>query len=366
MNVTLGQAAKMIGQLGLSAGAFLGLLVVAAGVVAPLLGVHPVVITSGSMEPAISTGSITLTREVDAADVRVGDVVMVTTATGSRVTHRVVSVVSDDGKVALSLKGDANSVPDPETYYVSNVHRVLLDVPWVGHLLSNLRTPPGLLGLGGLGIFLIFLIVRGDGRSTDAGTGGAASAAGAGPAGGRRKAETGSRSTFGAGVIVIAVAVGALDGSTVQSRAAWTDAVEISATASALQVASPQALPTSTNCVANNGVTSSSITFRWSGVSAPSHSSYEYVLRFFTRSNSQQSGADVLQAHSGTVGAQQSATYSSSLLGGLLGLNLVSSTNLRLEIRARLVGQPWFGQTVVSIDFRSGAFLGIVNFSCNQ
>ena len=124
----------------LNVGATLGFLVLVTVVAGLAFGIRPIVITSGSMEPTIATGALVLARSVPAADVEVGDVVTVPTATGTRVTHRVVRV--DDGGAdlaVLTLRGDANPAADPEQYPVSSADRMLLDVPLVGPL-SRLQT----------------------------------------------------------------------------------------------------------------------------------------------------------------------------------------------------------------------------------
>lgn len=85
-----------------------------------------VVFKSGSMEPAIPTGSVALVREVPAADVHVGDVVTVDRPGDIPVTHRVVDTdPGADGTTVLTLKGDANAASDPSPYRVRAVREVL-------------------------------------------------------------------------------------------------------------------------------------------------------------------------------------------------------------------------------------------------
>jgi len=118
------------------------------------------VVTTGSMSPAIPAGSLALAQDAAAGDADVGDVVAVHRADGTRVMHRVVSAEPSGSEVALTLKGDANSSPDPEVYVVDRVLAVRFDVPWLGYPISLLSTPGGLLGLGALACGLLVFAFR--------------------------------------------------------------------------------------------------------------------------------------------------------------------------------------------------------------
>jgi signal peptidase len=113
--------------------------VLAAGaLVAPGYGRY--VITSGSMGGALPTGALAYDRPVDAADVRVGDVVTFARpdAPSQRVTHR---VVARDGDV-LRTRGDANPVADPWRLGPgTRLQRVRFHVPYAGYAVAALRLP---------------------------------------------------------------------------------------------------------------------------------------------------------------------------------------------------------------------------------
>lgn len=134
----------------LSVAALIGavcLVVVGASLV---LGMRPVVVVSGSMEPTLPVGAVLLARSVPAADVRVGDIVTVERPRGlGLITHRVVAVSeagaeAADGARSLELQGDANSTPDAEPYVVTTAAVHVAHVDGVGHLVLGLRTPAGL------------------------------------------------------------------------------------------------------------------------------------------------------------------------------------------------------------------------------
>lgn len=144
----------------LTTGAVLGVVCLVAATTCVVLGLRPMVVTSGSMSPSIPAGSLVLAEDVPAAEAEVGDVVAVPRADGSRVMHRVVTVTASGEQVALTLQGDANAAPDPETYVVDRVLAVRLDVPWLGYPVAWLSTPGGLLGLGAAACGLVLFAFR--------------------------------------------------------------------------------------------------------------------------------------------------------------------------------------------------------------
>ncbi len=126
-----------------------------------LLGWELVVVQGGSMEPALPVGSVMFVAPVDGRDVRVGDIVSYRlpdmTPSETRVTHRVVDVIREEGGLAFRTKGDANDAPDNYIVPASEVlGRVRWHIPWLGYLAPYLRTPVGFLTLIGIpGTFLI-------------------------------------------------------------------------------------------------------------------------------------------------------------------------------------------------------------------
>ena len=67
---------------------------VAAIVIASFFGFRMYIVQSGSMEPVLKTGSLVIVNEnARYNDVEVGDIVAFKTATGTRVTHRVKSII---------------------------------------------------------------------------------------------------------------------------------------------------------------------------------------------------------------------------------------------------------------------------------
>lgn len=121
----------------LNTGAVLGSLCLLLSLLALLFGIKPLVFTSGSMGPNIPTGSLGLAVPTDVDEITEGDVVSVLNSGNQRITHRVVEKTPE----GLVLKGDANPVPDLETYRTEHVDRLFMSVPGLGYVVSWLSQP---------------------------------------------------------------------------------------------------------------------------------------------------------------------------------------------------------------------------------
>jgi len=131
------RSARVVQSVVLSVAAAVGLLVVLAAL-APLAGFHLVRLETGSMSPGFPAGSVLLAQDIAARDAAVGDIVTVTRADGSPVTHRVVEVEPAGSGARLVLKGDANDQVDPAPYLATRVGRAVGGVPFAGGLVEAL------------------------------------------------------------------------------------------------------------------------------------------------------------------------------------------------------------------------------------
>jgi signal peptidase len=114
--------------------------------VANTLGwVQPLVVVSGSMQPDIRKGDLLVALPVEAADVDVGEVTTLPSATsGDLVTHRVTSVARNGPDYLIEMAGDANQVNDPEPYRVdadATVLQPMVTVPVAGDVVLLLARP---------------------------------------------------------------------------------------------------------------------------------------------------------------------------------------------------------------------------------
>ena len=110
------------------------------------------VVQSGSMEPAIKTGSLVLIKP--SGSYKIGDIITFEgnfkDAKGRKIptTHRVVDAKVDAGVVSYQTKGDANDGADRNLVTQKKViGRVLLSVPYAGYLAAAIKTSYGLLAI---------------------------------------------------------------------------------------------------------------------------------------------------------------------------------------------------------------------------
>jgi signal peptidase len=112
-----GSGSSGLGALGAAATLVLSALVLVPAVVvlgAAWQGWRPVVIQTGSMEPAVPVGSLVVARPVAADDVAIGTILVMRPPGRSPVTHRVIDVDRETG--LATTRGDANPSNDPDRY----------------------------------------------------------------------------------------------------------------------------------------------------------------------------------------------------------------------------------------------------------
>lgn len=110
-------------------------------------GLSMFVVRSGSMSPAIPTGSaVMVTKQESYAK---GEVVTFRTSGDiENVTHRIESVDTSGYQKVYTVKGDANDAVDSEPVNEEQiVGRVTLTIPLLGYLIAFGRTLPGLIML---------------------------------------------------------------------------------------------------------------------------------------------------------------------------------------------------------------------------
>jgi signal peptidase I len=138
---------------------------------------RPLVVLSGSMEPALATGDVSVVRTIAPLDARPGDVVTFRDPDDSDrlITHRVREMHAEGSVVVFRTRGDANTAS--ENWQVSSteeIGRVVYRIPKLGWALMYARSK-GLfvLMLGGALALLLVLelaaIWRTEGEDGDQG-----------------------------------------------------------------------------------------------------------------------------------------------------------------------------------------------------
>lgn len=105
-----------------------------------VLGYKPVIVLSGSMEPAIHTGDLILLHKADASQLKEGDVICYLVS-GKAITHRIVEIKGEEnGQVSYITQGDANNAADQQPVAEDQIQGI-----WEG------------VRIGGLGDFVMFM-----------------------------------------------------------------------------------------------------------------------------------------------------------------------------------------------------------------
>ena len=136
---------------------FLGAMILVALVVVvsafPIQGnIQIKVVESGSMEPAIKTGSVVLIKP--ASSYKIGDIITFEgnfkDAKGKKVptTHRIVEMRVDKGNPIYITKGDVNEERDSKEVLQNQVvGRVYLMIPYLGYAIKTAKESYGFLAL---------------------------------------------------------------------------------------------------------------------------------------------------------------------------------------------------------------------------
>ena len=124
-------------------------------------GIGQYEVKNGGMEPAIPTGSMVYTAQIEPSTLSEGDVIVfyANESGTTPVTHRVVENKIADGNVIT--KGDANAQNDPEPVPYSNIiGKKVLSVPMLGYLAAPMASTLGkvAMGLVIIGAYLLTVI----------------------------------------------------------------------------------------------------------------------------------------------------------------------------------------------------------------
>ena len=147
---------------GILIGILLILAVLLAGV--RLVGLRPLTVLSGSMEPTYHVGSLIYVKSVDYRGLKAGDVITFMLDEDTLATHRIVEVVPDEEDPATlryRTKGDANEAEDGSLVHYKNVVGTpVFTIPKLGYVASYIQNPPGTyvaLSAGAVLLLLMFI-----------------------------------------------------------------------------------------------------------------------------------------------------------------------------------------------------------------
>lgn len=132
--------------------ALLGVGILLVSTLFPIPGNYDVkIVLSGSMEPAIKTGSVVVVKPTDLY--KTGDIITFGKDDKNNIptTHRIIDSRVEAGKMIYKTKGDANGDPDGSEVRESEIiGKVILDIPYLGFILDMARKPLGFVILIGI------------------------------------------------------------------------------------------------------------------------------------------------------------------------------------------------------------------------
>lgn len=116
------------------------------------------------MEPNYHVGSIIYVKDVDPADLQVGDAISFMISENTVATHRIIEVIPDvnDPKVnRFRTKGDNNDIADTNPVHCNNVlGKVVGTIPFLGYVSDFIQNPPGTYyAIGAIAILVLIVFV---------------------------------------------------------------------------------------------------------------------------------------------------------------------------------------------------------------
>jgi signal peptidase len=129
---------------------------------APHFGWSVDAVFSGSMEPELKVGGVVVTRPVEAAEIKVGDILTFYPPLSEQLTsHRVIEI-KEGSELSFQTKGDANEDPDPFIVPAQNVvGKICFHIPYLGYFSQAVKTRLGfLLALGIPALIIIIMELK--------------------------------------------------------------------------------------------------------------------------------------------------------------------------------------------------------------
>lgn len=127
-------------------------------------GWKPFIVLSGSMETEIYSGDVAVVKEVDISEIKENDIIAFKDD-DIVITHRVVDIIEEDGKVKYKTKGDNNNVEDNGYVLAEQVEGIYrFKIRRLGNLAMFAQTPIGMIVCLSIPLGLLLLIQMLDSR----------------------------------------------------------------------------------------------------------------------------------------------------------------------------------------------------------
>ena len=111
-----------------------------------VFGWKPFIVLSSSMEDTIMPGDLILTKEIDALELKEGDVISFRTNKYTVVTHRIINIADEEGERKYYTKGDNNDTDDINPVCNNQIEGIYrYRIPELGKIALNLQKPIGIV-----------------------------------------------------------------------------------------------------------------------------------------------------------------------------------------------------------------------------
>ena len=111
-----------------------------------VFGWKPFIVLSGSMEDTIMPGDLIFTQEIDALELKEGDIISFRTNKYTVITHRIINIVDEEGERKYYTKGDNNNSADKDPICNDQIEGIYrYRIPKLGEIALNLQKPIGIV-----------------------------------------------------------------------------------------------------------------------------------------------------------------------------------------------------------------------------
>src|SRR3989344_181694 len=112
-------------------------------IAAPIFGNSALIVRSGSMQPAIAVGDLAVVKKQASSDYKAGDIIAFKSQ-DKIVSHRIIGLKNQNGKVFYQTKGDANKNEDQGLVAESAIiGKAYFRLPYLGKLIAFTKTSAG-------------------------------------------------------------------------------------------------------------------------------------------------------------------------------------------------------------------------------
>lgn len=114
-------------------------------------------VISGSMKPNLEIGDVVIIKEIE--NINKGDIITFKQQ-DSIITHRVVDIINEDGKIYYQTKGDNNNSNDENLVEFKDIEGIYVyRIPKIGIVISNIQNTTTMIIII-LGLYLIYKILQ--------------------------------------------------------------------------------------------------------------------------------------------------------------------------------------------------------------